>query len=50
MGVRKHSETKWTAYIVVNKVKQYLGSFKTGEDASAAYLAAKRERHEFNQI
>ena len=41
----KHDKA-WTARIVVNKVKRFIGGFKTKEEAHAAYIKAKRQLHE----
>ena len=41
----KHDKA-WTAAIVVNKVKRFIGGFKTKEEAHAAYIKAKRQLHE----
>lgn len=40
----------WLAQIQVNMKKIYLGCFPTPEEAHAAYLAKKREIHEFSTI
>lgn len=44
IGVRRH-RTRFTAFITVNYVCRYLGSFATAEAASDAYQAAKKELH-----
>lgn len=45
-GVFKHKDCeRWVAQIMVNKRQKYLGLFKTPEEASAAYQAAKAEMH-----
>ncbi len=41
------SRQKWSAQIQLNGKKVSLGRFQTAEEASAAYLAAKRELHPF---
>lgn len=48
-GVQFREDTnKWVAEIHVNKVRHYLGSFKTKEEAHDAYVkAAKEYRKEF---
>jgi len=38
---------KWLAQIKVNGKDKHLGYFDTGEEASKAYLAAKRKLHQF---
>lgn len=38
-------KTSWSANICVNDKPVYLGSFSSAEEASAAYLKAKRELH-----
>lgn len=43
----KKGRNKWNASIAVNRRRIYLGSFSTAEEASAAYLAAKRRLHAF---
>lgn len=45
-GVCKRGN-RWTAEIMANKKRIRLGSFKTPEEAGAAYLNAKRELHPF---
>ena len=45
MGVTKYWN-RYHAHIRISKVLHYLGSFDTPELAHAAYLAAKRERHD----
>lgn len=37
---------KWRACIIVDGKQRFLGSFDTPEDASCAYIEAKRELHE----
>jgi hypothetical protein len=45
-GIRKNSKSdKWQARITLAGVQKYLGSFPTQAEASAAYIAAKREFH-----
>lgn len=41
---------KYTSQITFNKNKIHLGLFDTAEDASKAYITAKRQLHEFNTI
>lgn len=41
---------RWRAEIKANKVRTFLGRFQSKEDASAAYLAAKRELHPFGTL
>lgn len=36
----------WKALISINGKQRYLGTFKTADEAQAAYLAAKRQLHE----
>ena len=36
---------KWTAHISTNRALIHLGTFASPEDAQAAYIQAKRERH-----
>lgn len=51
LGVGRHTPTgKWRARICVNGTTRYLGNYSTQEEAYAAYLAAKRELHEFGEI
>jgi hypothetical protein len=38
---------KWMANICANQKRMNLGRFNTKEEAQAAYLAAKRQHHEF---
>ena len=40
----------WRSKIRVNGVKKSLGYFKTPEEASTAYIAAKRQYHPFNTL
>jgi hypothetical protein len=48
-GVSWHKRTsKWTAQIMVNGEKIYLGIFETIEDAAAARSSAKEKYHTFN--
>ena len=37
---------RWIARITVGRKEKYLGSFDTSDQASAAYLSAKRSMHE----
>ena len=39
---------RWRAQISVNGVRKFLGHFDTAEEASQAYVTAKRELHSFN--
>ena len=41
---------RWTAWIKANGKSVYLGRYATGEEASQAYLNAKRELHPFNTL
>jgi hypothetical protein len=43
-------KNKWRSRIRVNGTKISLGRFNTPEEASAAYLAAKRQYHPFNTL
>ena len=48
LGVGWHKgEKKWRARIMVNGKQKHLGYFDTAEEASAVYLAVKRELHQF---
>ena len=47
VGAHKNSSGRWFSKIGVNWKTKYLGSFDTPEQASAAYLAAKSEMHNF---
>lgn len=40
----------WRARISVNGTRIYLGKFKTPEEATEAYMTAKRKLHSFNTI
>ena len=40
--------TRWTAKIIVDGVRHYLGTYATEAEANAAYLAAKKVLHKFN--
>lgn len=42
--------SKWAAYIWTGGKKKHLGLFVNREDASRAYLAAKRELHAFQPV
>lgn len=46
-GVRKH-KGKWQARICVDRHVHHLGSFRTAEDAAAAYAEAKARLHTFS--
>ena len=51
LGVDWHKKSKsWRASLVVNKKRTELCGFKTPEEASQAYLAAKRELHPFSTL
>lgn len=41
---------KWQAQIMVNGKNRYIGVYDTPEEAHEAYLAKKRELHEFNTL
>ena len=41
---------KWCANISINKKQIYLGAFDNPQDASQAYLSAKKKLHTFNPI
>lgn len=43
-GAHKH-RNKFTAEIMANKTRYYLGSFNTVEEAHAAYMKAKQQLH-----
>ena len=45
VGVSRRSGSRWRAYITIDSKFISLGSFPTAEEASAAYLAAKRDHH-----
>lgn len=48
LGVHRHKEGgRWCAEIIIKGRHHHLGAFDTAEDASAAYVAAKRELHPF---
>ena len=48
LGVYWHKGAKkWRAQIQVNGKKKYLGYFDTAEEASKAYVTAKRKLHQF---
>lgn len=50
-GVHRHTQNgAWIAQIVVSGKRQHLGSFKTREEAHAAYLSAKAEQHAFQPV
>lgn len=44
LGVARNGNN-WQAYIRVNKIPKYLGTFKTPQEAHQAYLVAKRKYH-----
>lgn len=46
----QRDNTRWTANIMVNGVKHYLGSFGTPQEAHAVYVKAKRELHPFGTL
>ena len=51
LGVDWHKKSKsWRASLVVNKKRTELCGFKTPEEASQAYLAAKRDLHPFSTL
>ncbi len=51
LGVRWHErDQRWHARIMLDGKAQHLGSFGTSDEAQAAYLAAKRQLHEFGEI
>ena len=45
LGASKRRDNCWVAQISEKGVKQYLGAFKTPQEASAAYAAAKKGVH-----
>ena len=47
LGVGPLPNGKFKAQIVVNGKNRHLGCFETVEEASGAYLAAKRKHHPF---
>lgn len=49
LGVTR-SKKGFAAQITLNGIYQWIGTFKTPEEAHAAYLAKKRELHEFCTI
>ena len=49
LGVRR-KHNKWSARITVDGRESHLGNFKTPEEASAAYIAAKRLLHPFGSL
>lgn len=50
-GVTWHKRAqKWYANISVRHNKIFLGSFETAQDASIAYLEAKKQLHEFQPV
>lgn len=50
LGVSKRSDGRFQAEIRVSGKKHYLGAFLTPEKASAAYVAAKRQMHEWSTL
>ncbi len=50
LGVTRHVCGKFTARIVLNYEKIYLGIYATPEEAGEVYLATKRLIHEFNTV
>ena len=51
LGVRWHKRDKrWHARIMVDGKARHLGSFGSSDDAQAAYLAAKRQLHDFGEV
>jgi hypothetical protein len=50
LGVSPFSRNRFRADIWVNGEHKYLGSFKTIEEASIAYISAKRTQHEGNTL
>ncbi|MBA4215660.1 MAG: HNH endonuclease [Polaromonas sp.] len=51
LGVTWHGQSKrWAARITVNRKVRHLGLFKTPEEASQAYVAAKREIHSHGML
>ena len=51
LGVRWHDrDQRWHARIMLDGKAKHLGSFGSSEEAQAAYLAAKRELHDFGEI
>lgn len=51
LGVHLRKDTgRFAAYINESRKRRYLGNFDTAEEAHGAYLAAKRELHEFCTI
>lgn len=51
IGVSYHKAArKFTAKIILNGNTKYLGLFETAQEASSAYIKAKRELHEFCTI
>lgn len=51
LGVyKKKNSKKWCAQIVVSKKNKFLGVFDTAEEASKAYLNAKRNMHPFGML
>jgi hypothetical protein len=50
LGVRKNRVGMYVAAIGIDYGKRHLGSFKTPEEAHAAYIAAKRLHHEGNTL
>jgi hypothetical protein len=49
LGVHRRGN-RFRAIIVFNKRSIYLGSFRTGEEAEAAHIAAKRKMHAGNTL
>lgn len=48
LGVHRYRNGKWASAITKNGQKQWLGVFDTPQEASEAYLSAKRRTHTFN--
>jgi hypothetical protein len=51
VGVSFHKASKkWRAYISVNRKQHSLGSYKTADEAAAAYAVAKERLHAFQPV
>lgn len=47
VGIRKTAAGKYVAAIRVNRIKRYIGTYDSPEEAHAAYISAKIQHHPF---